>query len=91
MDTGYNGYLALPEGLAESIGLPHRPPARVKLGDGTKKLIRFYSAEILWMGEVLRVPILATEDEILLGTAFLEDLHLETTFRPGEQVTIFAV
>jgi len=88
IDTGYNGSLTLPEALARSLGLPVRPMKLVKFGDGSVGTHQFYSAMIDWNGQRLEVPVLAIHDEYLVGTALLEDLRLEATFRIGERVTV---
>ena len=88
IDTGYNGCLAIPRSFAQSIGLPAIAPRNVTLGDGSLQILDYFTGQIRWNGQVRRIRILATKDEFLLGTALLEDLRLEATFRPGERVTI---
>ncbi len=88
--TGYNGYLALPKALAVSIGLEPRAPRHIRLGDGSGVLSEFFAADVHWFGQLYHVNALATQDEILIGTALLESFRMEVMFHAGETVRMFA-
>jgi clan AA aspartic protease len=88
IDTGYNGYLAVPSLFAQTIGCPMGMPRMVQLGDGSVRPVAFFNGTVRWNDSDVSIPLLATDDEFLLGTGLLDGLHLDVVFRVGEAVTI---
>ena len=88
IDTGYSGYLAIPKRMALEYGLTRLLPRKVKLGDGTRKSLDYFSGEVLWNGHKSRIRILATKDEFLLGLGLLAELRLNVRFRIGDPVVV---
>ena len=73
-----------------NCGLRSLHPRAVKLGDGSRKTLKYFEGEVLWNGRKLRIRILGTKAECLIGVSLLEELRLEVTFRIGERVTILS-
>lgn len=46
IDTGFNGALALPPDMIESLSLPLHQPKRFVLGDGSERSLKQYYAEM---------------------------------------------
>ena len=87
LDTGFDGYLALPEEAIRRLGLPLRGQIRVMLAVGDA-LVSSYSAQVSWHGKSTPVEIIATDGEALLGTALLRGSKLTASFNPGGAVLI---
>ena len=72
IDTGYNGSLTLPIGVASVLSLPQGASREVTLGDASRRIFDYYNAEIIWDGKSRRVRILCVEGDPLIGTQLLE-------------------
>ena len=87
LDTGFDGYLALPEATIRRLGLTLRGQVRVGLAVGDT-LVNSYSAQVWWHEKPAPVEIIATDGESLLGTALLSGSKLTASFRPGGELLI---
>ncbi|MCE2399430.1 hypothetical protein J4G08_00925 [Candidatus Poribacteria bacterium] len=54
IDTGFNGYLTLPNNLINSLNLQQAGSRRVTLGDGNIVVLEMYFAKVLWHGQERR-------------------------------------
>jgi clan AA aspartic protease len=88
IDTGYNGALTLPSSTVTALGLARLPSGIVRLGDHSRRVLDFFCAEILWLGQPRVVRVLCVEGDPLVGTALLDGHVLEAEFRPGGAVFI---
>ena len=59
IDTGFNGYLTLPDALVNALGLPYHSQVIATLGDGSNRVLRLYEAVIMWDGRERDVLVLA--------------------------------
>ncbi len=91
IDTGYNGALSLPQALVSALSLPQAASREVTLGDASRKVFAFYTAEVLWDGVRRKVRILCVEGDPLLGTALLDGYKLVADFVSGGAVVIEAL
>ncbi len=46
IDTGYNGWLTLPESVVDSLGLPRRSVGQATLADGSVRRFDNFTAEV---------------------------------------------
>ncbi len=88
LDTGFNGFLALPPRLVEALGLESletRVP--VVLASGEERLLETYEATAL-LDATPHVIVVVEAAEPLLGTALLWDheLHIECWERGRVQI-----
>lgn len=77
IDTGFDGFLTLPQSLIDELGLPFRGSENVILADGQETTLSLYTATVSWDGQERRVLTLAVEDGALIGMNLLEG-HLLT-------------
>ena len=71
IDTGFNGYLTLPPGITQLLGLtPSRPVALTMANDETGTF-RSYHGMALWQGQRRPIEIVESEGDPLVGTALL--------------------
>ena len=76
VDTGFNGYLTLPEDRIEDLGLHSAGRRRATLGDGSTITLEGYYAMVLWHDGTRDMTILCSETEPLVGMAMLDGSRL---------------
>ena len=88
IDTGFNGYLALPPMLVANLELPTVGDGEAVLADGREVSFNVYGVTALWDGLPRYVETGAVGDEPLIGMSMLVgyDLHVEVA--DGGRVTI---
>ena len=72
IDTGFTGYLALPQSLIDEMSLAYLHPMRAVLADGTRSTFRVYAGTLRWHDMERDIDISATGNEPLLGMSLLE-------------------
>jgi clan AA aspartic protease len=88
IDTGFTGFLTLPEAAVVALGLPFLESIPANLANDTEVELPVYEAIILWNGQEVAVRILATGRRPLLGTALLSGQELVAQFTEGGLVTV---
>ena len=88
LDSGFDGYLALPVQEIQSLGLVHREARRTLLVDSLEIFLPLYRGTAYWCGSFLEVTILGTEQEYLVGMALLEDSTLTVQVWDGGDVLV---
>jgi len=83
VDTGFNGFLALPGAMISALSLRSLGARQATLADGRQSPIRVFAAKVLWDGEMIDVLVLETAEGALVGMALLWGyrLTLEATTR----------
>jgi clan AA aspartic protease len=78
VDTGFNGYLTLPEHIAERIGLQFTNAiSSATVADGSTSPSLVYSGKIIYDNSRVNVLIdVQPQCNILMGTALLEEFNL---------------
>ena len=71
VDTGFNGYLALPSDLIRQLGVSATEPVDMGLANDLVITVTAYEGIVLWRGERRPVEILEAEGTPLIGTALL--------------------
>lgn len=88
IDTGFNDYLTLPPQAVSVMNLPLDSSIRARLADGSQVLLPIHLATIVWDNEEKIVPILASGNKPLLGTAMMKGYHLEIDFEDNGLVSL---
>src|SRR5262249_45386057 len=88
IDTGYNGYMTLPRTLISNFGLEYVCTEFATLAEGHEQAFDVYNARVWWDGDVKEIEADATDGDLLVGTAMLENHDLQTRFVSGGDVTI---
>ena len=88
VDTGFDGFIALPADTIQDLGLVQRGNRRVVLINDTVALMPFYLGAVAWQGELLEVSVLQTEWEFLIGTALIENNTVTLEVWDGGEVLI---
>ena len=71
INTGFNGYLTLPNDLINYLKLQLAGSRHVTLGDGNVVVLDMYLAKVLWHGQEREVLILEAEGGPLVGMSLL--------------------
>ena len=90
IDTGFNGYLALPPTLVSDLELPIVGDGEAVLADGTEVTFNVYGVTALWDGLPRYVEIGAVGDDPLIGMSMLVGHDLNVKVADGGRVTIGA-
>ena len=71
IDTGFNGYLTLPNDLINYLKLQRAGSRHVTLGDGNVVVLDMYLAMVLWHGQQQEVLALQADGGPLIGMSLL--------------------
>ena len=88
IDTGFSGFLTLPPGLIEALGLRFLKRGQAVLGDGSTVIFNTYEAVILWDGQPRRISVDAAETDPLLGMSLLFGCELTMLVVEGGDTSI---
>ena len=88
LDTGFNGYLILPEHVIQSLRLTYRGQVSTRLASGQEEAMSNYDAVVSWHGQTRDVEVLAAEGGALVGMALLLGSKLTVDARTGGEVLI---
>lgn len=88
IDTGFTGFLSLPQSIIDELNLPWRYRNRATLGDGSETLFDIYSAMSIWNGEYCDLEVNSAETEPLIGMQLLRGYRLQIDNVEGGLVII---
>ena len=88
VDTGFDGFFALPVDIIQQLGLVYRINRTTVLLDGVAIFLPVYLGLVDWHEELLEVAFLGTEHDYLVGTSMLENSTLTVQVWDGGEVRI---
>jgi clan AA aspartic protease len=88
VDTGFAGYLTLPEQAVEVLKLPFLQTIPSRLADGSRVMLDSYLTTIRWAGQQRPVEVVATGLQPLIGRALLQGFLVSIDFRDGGDITL---
>jgi clan AA aspartic protease len=88
VDTGFAGALALAPDAVQALGLPYVADLAANLADDSNIRVRAHRVTIVWDGVEREVAVLALGRRPLLGTALLDQYHVEADFTDGGMVLL---
>lgn len=91
IDTGFNGFVVLPDSLVATLGLPYHTCTMATLADGTNVTLAIYKATIVWHGHDRSVYVLAADGGLLIGMALLYGNRVTLDVIEGGPVTLEAL
>ena len=92
VDTGFEGFLALPSVMAEELSLPYADEERMVMADGRIERIPLHRAAVLWDGVPRSVRVHVVDSETaLIGVKLLQGYNLNVDFVEGGRVSILPV
>lgn len=89
IDTGFNGFLCLPEPVVQRLHLPYLNSTTAFIADDRRRILRIHQAQIDWDGSSKTVEAHASGATALVGMQLMEDHRLEMDIRIGGAVRIY--
>lgn len=88
VDTGFNGMLALPLEIINTLDLPWKSEGSGVLADGRVSYHDLYKATVIWHGRIREVTVSALDMYPSIGMGLLDGSNMNMDIRPGGKVTI---
>jgi len=88
IDTGYSGYLTLPDNLVSQFNLPFAGYRTATLADGTVIRLQVFLGTVQWHGGTKDVLISQAAGTPLIGMALLEGSRLTMEATNGGDIVI---
>ena len=88
IDTGFTGFLSLPNDIITELGLPWSYRDRGTLGDGSEVLFDIYDAVAIWDGKTKEIEVNSAETDPLIGMSMLRGYRLQVDTIEGGLVII---
>ena len=88
LDTGFTGYLTLPEFLIDYLRLPQIGTRHTIIAYGRAVLLDLYLATVIWHGKERDIEVLQTDKRPLIGMSLLHGSRLTLDVVPDGDVTI---
>ncbi|MBN1346765.1 MAG: clan AA aspartic protease [Phycisphaerae bacterium] len=88
IDTGFDGFVALPAHLVDELQLRPVGSLWAILGDGQATELMLFHGTVVWEAGPRRVDVLAIEGGALVGMALLRTFRLTVDVMPGGRVTV---
>ena len=90
VDTGYSGFLTLPPGLVDELGLPFAYMGQALLANDAEVDFDVHYVTVLWDGEPIDIEADATGSTPLVGMLLLDGHSLNIEVESGGRVVIQA-
>lgn len=85
LDTGFDGWLMLPEPIIQKLNLGYIGQTEYELADGEVVESVLYEAELGWLGEKKKISVVSTPSDLsLLGMGLLA--NAKTIIRPAKNI-----
>ncbi len=88
VDTGFTGYLALPQPVIRQLGLTSDGEGHITLADGSALLHDIYRTAVVWHTQRRVIPIIGMGDKPLIGMRLLTGSRVILDVVDGGPVTI---
>ncbi len=88
VDTGFTGWLTLPEATIEELGLNHYGQRLANQAGGEAEMFDIYGVLVLWHGRARPVPVHLAEGIPLIGMGLLNGSRLTVDSWEGGDVVI---
>ena len=89
VDTGFNGFLCLPETVVQRLHLQYLNSTTAFMADDRRRILRIHQAQIDWDGSSKTVEAHASGATALVGMQLMQDHRLEMDIRIGGAVRIY--
>ena len=88
LDTGFTGYLTLPEAVIDALGLVSEGQRPVTVASGREESLEYYTAWVSWQGRLYEVGVFQSIDQPLLGMELLNGSRITIDAWEGGDVII---
>lgn len=91
IDTGFSGFLTLPEALVSELRLPFVTRGRATLANGSEDFFDIHNAVVIWDGQPRQVLTDVADTAPLAGMSLLDGHSLFVEVEEGGRVAIQTV
>ena len=88
VDTGFTGWLVLPESEIRRLGLVRAGSQYSVIASGSEAEFEYYETSVLWHGQLHEIEVFQSIDQPLLGMELLEGSRVAVAAWDGGDVTI---
>jgi clan AA aspartic protease len=88
IDTGFDGWLTLPQSELALLGLPWRPSAQAVLADGSSSIFDVFEGTVILDRRRRLISIDSADTTPLAGMALFEGYEMNIEVKAGGRVTI---
>ena len=88
VDTGFNGFMTLPNITIQQLGLKKSGDVQIILADGRAQSCAVFRAVVDWDGIPVDIEVEAADFKPLVGTALLRGFRLNVEVERGGKVVI---
>ena len=88
IDTGFTGWMTLPESIIRELGLTNYGRRPIVLADNERRRSYLYRVWLVWHGVIRSVQVLQIEGRPLIGMSLLADCRLTVEAWEGGAVVI---
>ena len=88
VDTGYTGWMSLPEPIINDIGLDHAGTRPATLANGQTVPTDAYNAGLLWHGQPIDIVVQALNSKPMIGAELLANSRLSIDWWDGGDVIV---
>lgn len=88
MDTGFTGFLTLPEQLIANLALAFAGTTQATLGNGSEVHMDIFEGVVLWDNQERHVPVLAAAGDALVGMSMLSGYRVTLDVEDGGRVLV---
>lgn len=88
IDTGFTGFLSLPQSIIASLELPWHFRDLGTLGDGSEVIFEMHKATVIWDGREQIIDVAASEADPLIGMSLLYGFRVQIDAVEGGIVTL---
>lgn len=88
LDTGFNGYLTLPDNVVSALGLGYHSQTMAMLADGSLTPLRKFEGTVEWDGVPRDIIVLEASGGALVGMSMLHGSRVMLDVVDGGPVTI---
>jgi clan AA aspartic protease len=88
VDTGFNGWLTLPPGIINSLGLPWRRRGRALLADGSDSIFDNFEGTVVWDRRHRIIAVDEVDTVPLVGMALMRGYELNVQIRSRGKMII---
>ena len=88
VDTGYTGWMSLPEPIINDIGLHYAGIRPATLANGQTVPTDAYNAGLLWHGQPMDIVVQALNNKPMIGTELLANCRVTVDWWDGGAVVV---
>ena len=88
IDTGFTGYMTLPNDLISALRLERTRSRTMRLADGRSRRLAAYFATVMWYGKPMTITALTMPGTPLVGMSLLWNSDIGIAARAGGRVVV---